>query len=300
MGERLWKIGDKLVDLSKRGMIMGVLNVTPDSFSDGGEFFATDAAIACGIKMASEGADLIDVGGESTRPGAEPVSVKEELRRVIPVIETLRAKIDPPSQGYGVAGPPSQRSGAAAIFISIDTSKSAVASAALDAGASSINDITAGRGDDKMLSLAAKRKAAIVLMHMQGEPRTMQKNPHYEDVITEVADFFRQQYTRALECGVDPMAIAFDPGIGFGKTLEHNLTLLKNLERLRVHDRPLAVGVSRKSFLGKLADSSEMSERLPPTIALTAALRGRGADIIRVHDVKENVTALRTVEALLS
>src|ERR1700688_4975365 len=226
MGERLWKIGGKVVDLSKRGMIMGVLNVTPDSFSDGGEFFATNAAIASGIKMASEGADLIDVGGESTRPGAEPVSVKEELRRVIPVIETLRAKIDPPSQGYGLSGASSQRSGAAAIFISIDTSKSEVASAALDAGASIINDITAGRGDDKMLSLAAKRKAAIVLMHMQGEPRTMQKNPHYEDVITEVADFFRQQYARAIECDVDPMAIAFDSGIGFGKTPEHNLRLL--------------------------------------------------------------------------
>jgi dihydropteroate synthase len=280
MGERFWKIGDKVVDLFRRGMIMGVVNVTPDSFSDGGEFFATDAAIAGGIKMASEGADIIDVGGESTRPGAGPVSVKEELRRVIPVIQGLRAKI--------------------AILVSIDTSKSEVADAALDAGASIINDVTAGRGDEKMLSLAAKRKAAIVLMHMQGEPRTMQKNPYYEDVVTEVADFFRQQYGRALECDVDPMAIAFDPGIGFGKTLEHNLTLLKNLERLRVHDRPLAVGVSRKSFLGKLADSSEMNERLPPTIALTAALRGRGADIIRVHDVKENVTALRTVEALLS
>ncbi|MEY2555069.1 MAG: dihydropteroate synthase [Verrucomicrobiota bacterium] len=279
MGERLWKIGDKVVDLSKRGMIMGVLNVTPDSFSDGGEFFATDAAIAGGIKMALEGADIIDVGGESTRPGAEPVSVKEELRRVIPVIQGLRAKI--------------------AILVSIDTSKSEVADAALDAGASIINDVTAGRGDEKMLSLAAKRKAAIVLMHMQGEPRTMQKNPHYEDVVTEVVDFFRQQYGRALECDVDPMAIAFDPGIGFGKTLEHNLTLLKNLERLCVHDRPLAVGVSRKSFLGKLVDSSEMSERAVPTIALTAILRTRGADIVRVHDVKENVAALRAAEAVL-
>jgi dihydropteroate synthase len=279
MGERLWKIGKNVVDLSKRGMIMGVLNVTPDSFSDGGEFFATDAAIGSGIKMALEGADIIDVGGESTRPGAEPVSVKEELRRVIPVIEKLRAKID--------------------ISISIDTSKSEVANAALDAGASIINDVTAGRGDEKMLSLAAKRKAAIVLMHMQGEPRTMQKDPHYGDVITEVADFFRQQYARALECGVDPMAIAFDPGIGFGKTLEHNLTLLNNFERLRVHDRPLAVGVSRKSFLAKLANSSEMSERAAPTIALTAILRARGADILRVHDVKENVAALRAAEAVL-
>jgi dihydropteroate synthase len=277
MRERLWKIGDKVVDFSKRGMIMGVLNVTPDSFSDGGEFFASEAAVARGVQIASEGADIIDVGGESTRPGAEPVSVKEELRRVVPVIEILRAKID--------------------IIISIDTSKSEVASAALDAGASIINDVTAGRGDEKMLSLAAKRKAAIVLMHMQGEPRTMQKNPHYEDVVTDVADFFRQQYGRALECSVDPMAIAFDPGIGFGKTLQHNLTLLKNLERLRVHDRPLAVGVSRKSFLGKLVDSSD-SARGAQTIALTGILRGRGADILRVHDVKENVAALRAAEAV--
>src|SRR6266571_6040915 len=286
MGERIWKIGDKVVDLSKRGMIMGVLNVTPDSFSDGGESFQPDAAIARGVQIASEGADIIDVGGESTRPGADPVSVKEELRRVIPVIEKLRAKIDPPSHGSGAAG----------IVISIDTSKSEIASAALDAGASIINDVTAGRGDQGMLSLAAKRKAAIVLIHMQGEPRTMQKNPHYEDVVAEVSDFFRQQYARALECGVDPMAIAFDPGIGFGKALEHNLTLLKNLERLRVHDRPLVVGVSRKSFLGKLMNSSEMSARAAPTIALTGILWARGADILRVHDVKENVAALRTAE----
>src|SRR5437879_2806721 len=279
MGARIWKIGDKSVDLSKSGMIMGVLNVTPDSFSDGGEFFATDAAIAGGIKMALEGADIIDVGGESTRPGAEPVSVKEELQRVVPVIEKLRAKIN--------------------ISISIDTSKSEVATAALDAGAQIVNNVTAGRGDEKMLSLAARRKAAIVLMHMQGEPLTMQKNPHYEDVVTEVAVFFRQQYTRALQCGVDPMSIAFDPGIGFGKTPEHNLTLLQNLERLRVHDRPLVVGVSRKSFLGKLSSSRETIDRLAPTIAMTAILRERGADVFRVHDVKENIAALRITETML-
>ena len=258
---------------------MGVLNVTPDSFSDGGEFFGTNAAVARGIQIAEEGADIIDIGGESTRPGAEPVSAKEELKRVLPVIEELRAKID--------------------ISVSIDTSKSEVASAALDAGASIINDVTAGRGDEKMLPLAAKRKAAIVLMHMQGEPRTMQKDPHYKDVVAEVADFFRQQYARALECGIDPMAIAFDPGIGFGKTLEHNVTLLKNLERLHVHGRPLVVGVSRKSFLGKLVGSSEMSDRLAPTIALTAILRAGGADVLRVHDVKENVAASLAGEALL-
>jgi len=255
---------------------MGVLNVTPDSFSDGNEFFECDVAVKYGIQMELGGADIIDVGGESTRPSSEPVSVKEELRRVIPVIEELRAKIGIP--------------------ISIDTSKSEVATAALDAGASIINDVTAGRGDEMMLSIAAKRNAAIVLMHMQGEPRTMQKNPQYGDVVREVADFFRQQYSRALECGVDPMRLAFDPGIGFGKTQEHNLLLLKNLEQLRVDDRPLMVGVSRKSFLGKLVDSNDVRDRLPPTIALTAILRARGADILRVHDVKENVAALRTVE----
>src|SRR5690242_5548231 len=272
MTNRLWKIGDRVIDLSKRGLIMGVLNVTPDSFSDGDEFFECDAAVEHGVQMESEGADVIDVGGESTRPGAEPVSVDEELRRVIPVIEKLRAKVNIP--------------------ISIDTSKSQVASAALNAGAAIINDVTAGRADKEMFPVAATGKAGLVLMHMQGEPRTMQKNPQYGDVVQEVADFFRQQYSRALECGVDPMTLAFDPGIGFGKTLEHNLSLLKNLERLRVHDpngnsRPLMVGVSKKSFLGRMIGSNEIGERLAPTLALTAILRTRGADIFRVHDVKE-------------
>jgi dihydropteroate synthase len=276
MTARVWKIGDHLVDLFDRGMIMGVLNITPDSFSDGNQFLECDVAVERGIQMASQGADLIDVGGESTRPGAEPVSVNEELKRVIPVIEKLHGEISIP--------------------ISIDTSKSEVAGAALDAGASIINDVTAGRGDKEMFRLAATRKAALVLMHMQGEPRTMQQNPQYGDVVREVADFFRQQYARALECGVNPMTLAFDPGIGFGKTLEHNLSLLGNLEQLRVHDRPLVVGVSRKSFLGKLAGSNELSERLAPAIALTAILRIRGADIFRVHDVKENVVSLRTIE----
>jgi dihydropteroate synthase len=279
MKQRLWKIGEKAIDLSKRGMIMGVLNVTPDSFSDGGEFFDSARAIERGVQIASEGADIIDIGGESTRPGAEPVSVKEELRRVIPVIEELRSNVDLP--------------------ISIDTSKSEVAEAALEAGASIINDVTAGRADEKMLPLAATRRAALVLMHMQGEPRTMQKNPRYGDVVGEVADFFRQQYARALECGIDPMCIAFDPGIGFGKTLEHNLTLLKNLEQLRVSDRPLVIGVSRKSFFGKLAGSNEATDRLAPTVAFTSILRGRGADVFRVHDVKENVAALRITEVVL-
>jgi dihydropteroate synthase len=279
MDERTWKIAGRVVDLSRRGMIMGVLNVTPDSFSDGGEFFSTEKAVEHGLQMAADGAQIIDVGGESTRPGAEPISVDEELRRVIPVIENLRRKID--------------------IFISIDTSKSEVASAALDAGASIVNDVTGGRGDKEMMTLVAKRNAGFVIMHMQGEPRTMQIDPHYADVISEVTDFFRQQYARALDCGIDPMTIALDPGIGFGKTLLHNLELLKNLERVRINDRPIVVGASRKSFLGKLIGSSTVADRLPPTVALTSLLRARGADVFRVHDVRENAVALRVSEVIL-
>ena len=258
---------------------MGVLNVTPDSFSDGGKFFELEKAIEHGVKMAAEGADVIDVGGESTRPGAEPVAAGEELRRAIPVIERLRAKIDVP--------------------ISIDTSKAEVARAAIHAGASIVNDITGGRGDQGMLPLIAETKSAFIIMHMQGTPRTMQIQPRYADVVSEIADFFRQQYARAIECGVDPMAIAFDPGIGFGKTLDHNLELLAQLERLRADDRPLVVGVSRKSFLAKSIDSPEIEDRLAPAVALTALLRVRGADVFRVHDVKENVSALRVTEAIL-
>jgi dihydropteroate synthase len=231
------------------------------------------------VRLAAEGADIIDIGGESTRPGAEPVAAGEELRRVIPVIEKLRAKIDVP--------------------VSIDTSKAELARAAIHAGASVVNDVTGGRGDEGMLPLIAETKSAFIIMHMQGTPRTMQNRPQYEDVVSEVADFFRQQYARAIGCDIDPMAIAFDPGIGFGKTLDHNLELLAQLERLRANDRPLVVGVSRKSFLGKLANSPEMKDRLAPAVALTALLRIRGADVFRVHDVKENVSALRVTEAIL-
>jgi dihydropteroate synthase len=280
MGGRLWKIAGRKLDLSRRGMIMGVLNVTPDSFSDGGEHFSTDEAVAHGLEMAADGAQIIDVGGESTRPGAEPVTAEEEAARIMPVIEELRHKTD--------------------ILISIDTSKAMVASAALEAGASIVNDVTGGRGDAEMMPLVARHGAGFIVMHMQGTPQTMQIAPRYIDVVSEVADFFRQQYARALECGIDAMAIAFDPGIGFGKTLEHNLELLGNLERLRLDDRPLVVGASRKSFLSKLIGSSNMSDKLSPTVAITALLRSRGAEIFRVHDVKENEAALRAVEAILN
>jgi dihydropteroate synthase len=275
----LWKIADRTVDLSEHAFIMGVLNITPDSFSDGGEFFATEKAVEQGVRMAAEGAQIIDVGGESTRPGAEAVSAEEELARVVPVIEKLRDTVS--------------------AFISIDTSKAAVARAALEAGASIINDVTGGRADPGMLPLAAERGAGFIIMHMQGTPRTMQADPQYDDVVSDVTNFFRQQYARALECGIDCMAIAFDPGIGFGKTVGHNLSLLANLARLRVEERPIVVGVSRKSSLGKMIGSDVMSDRLAPTIAFTAMLRERGANVLRVHDVKENVAALRVTEAFL-
>jgi dihydropteroate synthase len=279
MRERIWRIGGRVFDVSRHGLIMGVLNVTPDSFSDGGEFFTRDKAIERALVLARQGAHIIDVGGESTRPGSEAVVVEEELRRVIPVIEKLRAKVDVP--------------------LSIDTSKAQVARAAIEAGASIVNDITGGRGDERMLPLIAQTKSALIIMHMQGSPKTMQVQPRYTDVIEEISDFFRQQYTRAIGLNIDPMAIAFDPGIGFGKTFEHNLELLVRLERLRAHDRPLVVGVSRKSFLGKLIGSPEIRDRLVPGLALTSLLRPRGADVFRVHDVKENVYALRVTEAIL-
>jgi len=279
MRGRLWKIGDHTFDLSRQGLIMGVLNVTPDSFSDGGNFFDTETAVEHGVRMAAEGAHIVDVGGESTRPGAEGVTAEEELRRVIPVIERLRRKSE--------------------VIISIDTSKAEVARAAIRAGASIVNDVTGGRGDEGMMPLIAETKSALIIMHIKGTPRTMQIAPQYTDVVSEISDFFRQQYDRAIVYSIDPMAIAFDPGIGFGKTLEHNLELLAHLDVLRACDRPIVIGVSRKSFLGKLINSAQIGDRLAPAVALTSLLRARGADVFRVHDVSENANALKVTEAIL-
>jgi dihydropteroate synthase len=273
-----WRVGGNVIDLTNRAMLMGVLNVTPDSFSDGGEFLATEAAVKHGVEMARSGAEIIDVGGESTRPGATPVPPNEEMERVVPVIQQL-AQVAP-------------------VHISVDTSKSEVARAAIEAGAAIINDVTGGRGDSRMLALAAEKRVALIIMHMQGTPQTMQLNPTYRDVVGEVADFFRQQFAQAVRSGVDPMCIAFDPGIGFGKTLEHNLELLANLPRLRAENRPLVVGVSRKSFLGKIPGLP--SDRASATAALTSLLRERGAHVLRVHDVTANVNTLRATEALLA
>lgn len=274
-----WKIADSSLDLSREALIMGVLNVTPDSFSDGGRFMTTEKAIEQGIRMVSDGANIIDVGGESTRPGSEPVTEEEEIKRVVPIVAKLREQTS--------------------ALISIDTMKAKVAARALEAGAAIVNDVSGGRFDPDMMSLVAETKAAFIIMHMQGTPQTMQLNPNYVDVVSEVADFFRQQYSRAVKCGIDPMAIAFDPGIGFGKTVEHNLSLLTHLKSLRVVDQPIVVGVSRKAFLGKIIESVAISDRLGPTIAFTALLRERGANILRVHDVKENKAALRATERFI-
>ena len=277
-GEARWKIGQNVLDLTNQALVMGVLNVTPDSFSDGGRFFDRAAAVEHGLKMWRAGAAIIDVGGESTRPGAQPVLPNDQIARVCPVIEALARS--------------------AQVEISIDTAKAEVARAAIAAGATIINDISGGRGDEQMFALAAETGAGLILMHMQGTPATMQLAPVYTDVVKEVADFFRQQFAQAVRSGIDPMCIAFDPGIGFGKTLQHNLALLAHLPQLRVENRPLVVGVSRKSFLGKISGGT--GNRESATLAMTSLLRERGAQIFRVHDVASNLQALRTTEALLA
>jgi dihydropteroate synthase len=275
----IWKLRDRELDLSRRALVMGIVNVTPDSFSDGGVFLDPEKACAHALDLIAQGADILDIGGESTRPGSEGVSAEEETRRVVPVIQALRKKTD--------------------TLISIDTSKASVARAALDAGSDIINDVTGLRGDPEMLALAAKSRAAVVVMHMQGTPRTMQAAPHYDDVVREVGEFFRQSLERAVACGLDPMSIALDPGIGFGKTPEHNRALLAGLPAFAHLGRPLLVGVSRKSFLGHLAGSAKMEDRHWPGVALTSLCRELGARIFRVHDPKPHNEALRMTEAIL-
>jgi dihydropteroate synthase len=261
-------------------LVMGIVNVTPDSFSDGGIFFDSKKAVTHALKLAEEGAEILDIGGESTRPGATPVSEKEELRRVIPVIEKLTARIKIP--------------------ISIDTTKPAVTRAALAAGASIVNDVAAAhRDDDEMWQIVAKFRAGYICMHAQGTPKTMQKNPRYKNVVSEVGGFFRARLKKLEAAGVSVGQIVFDPGIGFGKTPEHNLQLLANLRLFATLNRPLLVGVSRKSFLGKLS-GAEVNERLPASLACATLAVFSGARIIRAHDVAETVQAVRLVEAWLA
>jgi dihydropteroate synthase len=260
--------------------IMGVVNVTPDSFSDGGTFLDRDAAVRHGLRLAFEGADLLDIGGESTRPGADPVSERAELDRVIPVIEGIRAENGD-------------------VRISIDTSKAAVAAAALDAGAGYVNDVTALRGDPDMAGLVAERGVDVCVMHMLGTPRTMQAEAHYDDVVADVKAFLAARIEAALAAGIVLERIEIDPGIGFAKTLDHNLELLRRLRELTELGRPIVLGTSRKSFLGKIT-GRETAERVPATLATIVMGYERGAEVFRVHDVAPARDALAVAAATLA
>jgi dihydropteroate synthase len=265
------------IDFARRTVVMAVLNVTPDSFYDGGRHFDTVRAIADGLALAQAGADVIDVGGESSRPGAEPVSEAAELARVIPVIEGLRR----------VCGVP----------ISIDSCKAPVARAALDAGADIVNDISALGFDPAMAALVANEKVPVVLMHMRGTPRTMQADPQYHDVVREVRDFLAERLYDAMDAGIDADSVILDPGIGFGKTIEHNIQLLRGLPVLAALGQPLLVGVSRKAFIGKILGLTA-DQRLEGSLAAAVAAVLGGANIVRVHDVAETCRAVRVADAL--
>jgi dihydropteroate synthase len=277
---------------------MGVVNATPDSFSDGGRFLAPGAAIAHGLALAAEGAAIIDVGGESTRPGAEPVSEDQELRRVLPVLEGLSA---------GLSRNPAGDSAGAAVRLSVDTSKSAVARRALAAGARLVNDVSALRGDSEMAAVVAESDAECCLMHMLGEPRTMQQRPRYDDVVAEVKAFLEERLDFAVRAGISEERVLLDPGIGFGKSIAHNLELLRRLDELVALGRPVVVGTSRKSFLGRLAaDAAGLAEpvgveqRLAGTIASNVLAYERGARVFRVHDVAPARDALAVAAATLA
>ena len=261
--------------------LMGIVNVTPDSFSDGGLFLDVEAAVAHGRELAAQGAEILDVGGESTRPGAEGVSAEVELARVGPVVEQL-------ASANGESRP----------RVSIDTSKLPVAQAALDVGAEIVNDVTALRGDPEIAGLCADRGARLVLMHMQGEPRTMQRNPSYRDVVDDVRAFLERQLELAVREGLSERRILIDPGIGFGKTVAHNLELIRRLGELRRLGRPIVIGTSRKTFIGKLT-GREVTDRLGGTVASNVLALRTGADVFRVHDVAELRQALAVAEAIL-
>lgn len=259
---------------------MGILNITPDSFSDGGRFLRPEAAVDQALRLEAEGADVIDIGGESTRPQALPVSAAEELRRVRPVLERLSGRLRVP--------------------VSIDTTKPAVARVALDLGAAIVNDVAAGRAAHRMWDLVAEARAGYVVMHMQGTPRTMQANPHYEDVVREVNGFFEQRLRRLTDAGLERERLILDVGIGFGKTAEHNLRLLAHVRNFIQWQRPLLLGASRKSFIGKLAGGAGVDERLPGSLAAACWAAQEGIGIIRTHDVAATRQALNVWAAIES
>jgi dihydropteroate synthase len=265
------------ISLAHRTTIMGILNITPDSFYDGGKRFDTERAVADGVEMVRAGAAILDIGGESTRPGAEPVSLDQELSRVLPVIRRLRQSVNVP--------------------ISIDTYKASVAQAALNEGADIVNDISALRFDPQMARLVAKEGVPAVLMHMQGVPRTMQDEPRYGDVVREVAEFLAERVMFAVEAGIAKDKIIVDPGIGFGKTLQHNLALLRSLATFTSLRQPILIGASRKGFIGRLL-GADPEGRLEGSVAAAVVAAFSGADIIRVHDVSETARALRVLDAI--
>jgi len=279
MDQRVWRCRDHTLSLGERTLVMGIVNVTPDSFSDGAMFATAEEAVAHGARLVDEGADLVDVGGESARPGSDPVEVDEELRRVVPVIEGL-AKARP--------GTP----------ISVDTRKPEVAIASLDAGACVVNDITAGR-DTKLLEIVARTGAGIVLMHMLGEPKTMQDDPRYDDVVAEVNEFLRERIEAAVFAGIPEGRVCIDPGIGFGKTVEHNLALLRAVPTLRMLGAAVMVGASRKGFIGTLTGVEDPAARLEGSLAVAVLAAAHGADLVRVHDVDATVRALKVADAVV-
>jgi dihydropteroate synthase len=260
-------------------VVVGILNVTPDSFSDGGDFLDPEAAAEQAATMLDEGADMLDVGGESTRPGSDPVSQEEEIRRVVPVLKRILS-VRPEA------------------VISIDTYRSGTATAALEAGASLVNDVTALRGDPRMVSVVEGAACPVILMHMQGEPKTMQKEPHYEDVVGEVRDFLAERAEYAVAAGVRPENVIVDPGIGFGKNLEHNLALLRNLDAVVDLGFPILIGASRKRFIERITGVQEARDRVSGTVATTVLAYERGATFFRVHDVRANREALAVAEAV--
>lgn len=273
-----WHLGEAVLAIGRRPLVMGIVNVTPDSFSDGGRYLDHDMAVAHALKLIQDGADILDVGGESTRPGATPVSCADELRRMLPVIEKLVGRVSVP--------------------ISIDTSKAEVARQCLDAGALIINDVTALAGDPKMLEVAAASKAGIVLMHMQGTPQTMQKAPHYRDVMGDIVAYFQQRLAEVTATGIEPQRLALDPGIGFGKTGQHNLEILARLGELSRLGRPVCLGVSRKAFIGKILERP-VGERLAGSLAAVLFAQSKHAvQIIRTHDVRETRDAVSLFAAI--
>jgi dihydropteroate synthase len=279
----LWRFRNgRSVEVSRSGLIMGILNVTPDSFADGGRFLEQEAAFRHAERLVAEGAAILDIGGESSRPGSDPVALEEELRRVIPVLARIRALF--PS-----------------LILSIDTYKAETARQALAAGADIINDISALRNDPEMIDVVKNSDTGVILMHMRGTPKTMQVDPQYNDVVAEVLAFLSERLEGLVRAGVDPCRIAIDPGFGFGKRLRHNIKLIEGLDRFLVLGRPIVVGISRKSMIAQMLGDPKLQsdDRLWPTVALTSFLRVKGARVFRVHDVRPNFEALRMTESIL-